>query len=193
MIKLYSTLNRNITYENFRLKDKEYFTLVYEKYWYKLYIIGYNRLRDKEICEELVQDVFVKLWEKRETLDVENLENYLTKSMKYKVIDHIRSQVSQNNYAAYYQCYVDIQQSQTEDTIALNDLQNLLEIGLNTLPEKSREIFRLSRFESWPISQIAVHLRISEKGVEYHLTKSLKKLRAYLKEFVIGMLFFLFL
>ncbi len=107
--------------------------------------------------------------------------------MKYKVIDHIRSQITKNTYKVYFETYVDLCEYQTENAVALNDLSSLLETGLNTLPEKSREVFRLSRLESWPISQIAKHLSLSEKGVEYHLTKSLKTLRVYLKEFAMSL------
>ena len=158
---------------------------------YKLYLVAFNRLKDKDACEEIVQDLFVTLWEKRESLDIRSLENYLFRSMKYRVIDHIRAQITKNNYVEYYEAYVDQTEHETENTIALNDLTAVIETGLKTLPEKSREVFRLSRLESWPKSEIATHLNLSEKGVEYHLTKSLRTLRVYLREFSVTELLFL--
>jgi RNA polymerase sigma-70 factor (family 1) len=162
--------------------DRECFSIIYNRYWYKLYLIAHRRLRDKAWCEELVQDLFVALWEKRGSLHIEHLENYLHRAMKYKVIDHIRAEITKNNYLEYFKAFVDQEDFVTEHTLAMNDLSNVIEKGLKSLPEKSRTVFRLSRLESWPVSDIAEHLNISEKGVEYHLTKSLKTLRLYLKE-----------
>jgi RNA polymerase sigma factor (sigma-70 family) len=133
--------------------------------------------------------VFVTLWEKRDSSRIVNLEHYLVKSMKYKVIDHIRSQIVKNNYLEYHKIYLEQAESQTENTVALNDLSYAIETGLRTLPERSRQVFRLSRYESWPVSEIASHLNLSEKGVEYHLTKSIRTLRIYLKEIATVVLF----
>jgi len=170
--------------ENFIHGDRASFTILYKQYWYKLFLIANRRLNDREISEELVQEIFVQLWEKRETLHIQSLEKYLVRSMKYAVIDHIRSQIIKNNYISYYKAFIDQEESDTENLVAVNDLATYLEKGLKILPDKSREVFRLSRMESWPVTKIASHLQLSEKGVEYHITKSLKTLRIYLKDFV---------
>lgn len=170
--------------ENLIQGDRSSFTIIYKKYWYKLFLIANKRLNDREISEELVQEIFVQLWEKRGTLTIICLEKYLARAMKYAVIDHIRSQIIKNNYFNYYRTFIDQNESDTENLIAINDLTTFLEKGLKSLPEKSQEIFRLSRMESWPVTKIATHLQLSEKGVEYHITKSLKTLRLYLKDFV---------
>jgi RNA polymerase sigma-70 factor (family 1) len=164
--------------------DRNSFTIIYKKYWYKLYLIAYRKLKDREIAEELVQEIFVGLWEKRSNSGIQSLERYLVCAMKYAVIDHIRCQITRNKYLEYYRAFVETDQSETEELIAMNDLASSLEIGLNSLPDKSQEVFRLSRMESWPVYKIASHLHLSEKGVEYHITKSLKTLRIVLKDFV---------
>lgn len=170
--------------ENLIQGDRSSFTVIYKKYWYKLFLIASRRLHDKSISEELVQEIFVQLWEKRGTLKIQSLENYLVRSIKYAVIDHIRSQIVKDNYISYYKTFLDQEESETENLVAVNDVTFFMEKGLKSLPEKSQEVFRLSRMENWPVTKIATHLQLSEKGVEYHITKSLKTLRIYLKDFV---------
>ena len=167
---------------------REAFTVIYEKYWYDLYQMAFRRLKQKEIAEELVQDVFVKLWENRQVLHIQQLENYLFRAIKYSVIDYIRAELVQNRYLDYHMAFVVRHDTQTEETVAYHNLESLLEKGLITLPPKSQEIFRLSRLESWSTHKIALHFSLSDKAVEYHLTKSLKVLRMYLKELVVSLL-----
>ena len=170
--------------ENLIQGDRGSFTVIYKKYWYKLFLIASRRLNDKNISEELVQEIFVQLWEKRGSLKIQSLENYLARAIKYAVIDHIRAQIVKDNYISYYKTFLDQEESETENQVAVNDMTFFMEKGLKSLPEKSQEIFRLSRMENWPVTKIATHLQLSEKGVEYHITKSLKTLRIYLKDFV---------
>jgi len=178
--------------ENFIQGDRSSFTILYKKYWYKLYLIANRRLNDKAASEELIQEIFVQLWERREALQITSLENYLVRAVRYSVIDYVRKEIVKNNYIHHYRDFVEQEASQTDDTVAANDLAASMEAGLKTLPEKSQEVFRLSRIENWPVTRIATHLQLSEKGVEYHITKSLKMLRTYLKEFVaIACFFFL--
>jgi RNA polymerase sigma-70 factor (ECF subfamily) len=171
--------------------DEQAFSAIYERYWYKVFLIAYRRLKDKELAKELVQEIFLKLWKNRLTLRITQLENYLVFAVKYAVIDHIRSNMVQDKYQAYYQLFMSTADSNTEDTLAYNDLLNTVNSGLETLPQKSREVFRLNRLENWPVPKIALHLKLSEKAVEYHLTKSLKILRAYLREYMLILLLLL--
>ena len=178
--------------ENFIQGDRSSFAILYKKYWYKLYLIAQRRLNDKAVSEELIQEIFLQLWEKRETLKINSLENYLVRAVRYSVIDYIRNEIVKNNYIHHYKSFIEQEELQTENIVAANDLAAYMEAGLKTLPEKSQEVFRLSRIENWPVTKIAAHLQLSEKGVEYHITKSLKTLRAYLKDFVaVAILFFL--
>ncbi|MCF2446516.1 sigma-70 family RNA polymerase sigma factor [Dyadobacter sp. CY345] len=178
--------------EKFVQGDRDSFTILYKKYWYKLYLIAQKRLNDRAVSEELTQEIFVQLWERRETLEINSLENYLVKAIRYAVIDYIRNEIVKNNYLHHYKAFVAHEESETENVVAVNDLSTFMEAGLKTLPEKSQEVFRLSRIENWPVARIASHLQLTEKGVEYHITKSIKTLKVYLKDFVaIAILFFM--
>lgn len=164
--------------------DRNSFTVIYKRYWYELFLVAHRRLQDKAVSEELVQEIFVQLWEKREALRIECLKHYLLRAIKYAVIDHIRTQVVRNKYLHFISVFNDLQTSEVETGIAIDDINLCVQKGLKSLPGKSQEIFRLSRVENWPVNKIATHLQLTEKGVEYHLTKSIKTLRVYLKDFV---------
>ena len=165
--------------------DEAAFLKIYELYWYKIYLIAYRRLGKKEIAEELTQDLFLKLWEKRNTLKPQKIDNYLCVAIKNAVIDHIHSALVANRYLDFHKAYGESASRQTQDTVEFDDLSHAIEKGLTNLPVKTQEVFKLSRLNSWAPDKIAKHLNLSEKTVGYHLTKSLKFMRAYLREYLL--------
>jgi len=171
--------------------DEAAFLKIYELYWYKIYLIAYRRLRKKEIAEELTQDLFLKLWEKRKTLKPQKIDNYLSVAIKNAVIDHIHSGLVASKYVDFYKAFGEsTSRQQTQDTVEFDDLSHAIERGLSNLPVKTQEVFKLSRLNSWAPDKIAKHLHLSEKTVGYHLTKSLKFMRAYLREYLLLVLYF---
>ena len=172
--------------------DEEAFTSIYKKYWYKMFLVAYRKLQHREIAEELVQDIFTRLWKERMNLRIVNLDYYLFSAVRYEVIDNMRVRSSQNEYLDYYLSFSSFEDSNTENTIAFNDLVKTIDEGLDILPEKSKEIFKLHRLEHWSIDKIAAHFQLSEKAVEYHLTKATKSIRLYLKETLISVSILIF-
>jgi len=170
--------------------DEAAFLRIYELYWYKIYLIAYRRLGKKEIAEELTQELFLKLWEKRNILKPQKIDNYLCVAIKNAVIDHIQSGLVANKYVEFYKAFAESASRQTQDTVEFDDLSVAIERGLSNLPHKTQEVFKLSRLNSWAPDKIAKHLHLSEKTVGYHLTKSLKFMRAYLKEYLLMGLYF---
>lgn len=152
------------------------FKQVYNRYWRKLFDAAYNRLRQKEACEEFVQEIFVTLWEKRASLTLTaGLSQYLFTAVKYKVIDHYRKLHTKSKYIQG----VDAEgfDNSAEETVFLNDLKALLEKVVMQLPDKCRSVYELSRIQHKSNREIALILNISEKTVEGHLTKALRTLR----------------
>ena len=171
--------------------DEAAFLKIYELDWYKVYLIAYRRLGKKEIAQELTQDLFLKLWEKRKTLKPQKIDNYLCVAIKNAVIDHIHSGLVANKYVEFYKAFGEsTSRQQTQDTVEFDDLSLAIERGLSNLPVKTQEVFKLSRLDSWAPDKIAKHLHLSEKTVGYHLTKSLKFMRAYLREYLLLVLYF---
>ncbi|MBO9614587.1 MAG: sigma-70 family RNA polymerase sigma factor [Dyadobacter sp.] len=168
--------------------DAEAFTAIYKAYWYDMFLVANRKLRNKEAAEEIVQDIFLRLWRERDTQRIENLNYYLFAAVRYEVIDHIRIKGRGFEYLDYYDSVDTIGDLNTENQLALDELLRVIDECLHILPEKTREIFRLHKLEYWPISRIAAHFGLSEKAVEYHLTKSVRLVRTHLKEVMVLLL-----
>ncbi|MGI4022861.1 MAG: RNA polymerase sigma-70 factor [Janthinobacterium lividum] len=163
------------------------FRYIYKKYWLVFYKYAYNIIRKKEISEEIVQEVFFSLWDKRNTLQItHSLEAYLFKAVKFQTLNFIRSKKVRTNYAASYAAFENTTiDNSNEENMQVNDLKNHIEIEVSKLPDKCQQIFRMSRNEHQSIKNIADVLNISHKTVENHLTKALKHLRYSLGEFLL--------
>jgi RNA polymerase sigma-70 factor (ECF subfamily) len=166
--------------------DAEAFTAIYKAYWYDMFLVANRKLQNKEVAEEIVQDIFLRLWRERGTLRIQNLNYYLFAAVRYEVIDHIRGKGPVIEYLDHYQ--FDIHDLNTENQLALDELLRVIDEGLHVLPEKTREIFRLHKLEYWPVARLARHFGLSEKAVEYHLTKSVRLVRSHLKEVMVLLL-----
>jgi RNA polymerase sigma-70 factor (family 1) len=169
--------------------DDSAFTEIYNRYWKKLYFIAYKLLKDTYIAEEIVQDVFLTLWKKKETLSINSLTQYLAAMTRYAVYHHLAK---------------DKQNQEQENALGiLNaagiseiDIDNkiLLEIILklsNKLPEKCRLVFQYNKLQDKSLADVAEQLNISQKTAEGHLTKALRLIRTNLGNSVSEFLLFL--
>ncbi|WP_375437573.1 RNA polymerase sigma-70 factor [uncultured Hymenobacter sp.] len=171
--------------------DRTAFAEIYERYWYRVFAVAYRKLKSREVAEELVQDLFAALWHKRAEQVIQQLEYYLLAAINRRVIGYLRAHQVRAAYADYCRHYQLETSHETEHSLAATDLSEAFAKALLRLPEQSREVFRLSRLEHIPVRDIAERLNLSPKAVEYHLTKSLKLLRTYLRDFTIVALIFL--
>lgn len=161
--------------------DEAAFGEIYNRYWFKLYGVAFHQTGTREEAEELVHDVFESLWQKRYSTTISHLSAYLVVSVKHLATNFIKSQITQRKYQEYL-IFHEIQQSfSTDDIVHFSDLSSAVEAVMKKLPEKTCEIFKMSRFENQSVKEIARQLNISEKGVEYHITQSLKLLKENLK------------
>ncbi|MEQ9376140.1 MAG: RNA polymerase sigma-70 factor [Imperialibacter sp.] len=180
--------NDNELLEAFQRGEKDAFIVIYERFWNRIFLIAYKSTRNKEVSEDLVQNLFLKLWDKRDLLHIKQIEAYLHSSIRNSAIDYIHSQVVRNKYLDYLKVSPPVNENNTDRMMAVSDLSKQIEEGLTQLPEKSRCIFRMNRLDHSPVEEIAQKLKISEKAVQYHLTKSLKVMRLYLKSIIFSLL-----
>ncbi|MDF7810407.1 RNA polymerase sigma-70 factor [Hymenobacter sp. YC55] len=171
--------------------DTRAFAEMYERYWYQLLEAAYGKLNSREAAEEVVQDVFTALWHKRQTNNIQHLKSYLFTAVRYRIIDSIRLRLSETGYLHYSRTHLPEPDHSTEDTIAAHDLSGALEASLTQLPEHTRQVFLMSRFEHQTVPEIAGQLNLSRKTVEYHLTRALKLLRVSLRDFIAVLLVYL--
>lgn len=156
---------------------------IYDRYWQLLYRLAYQKIRSKETAEELVQELFISLWTKRQGATIRALRPYLLTALRFSIIDHIESSMVHERFIDYYESFLAQHDEKPADDLALQDLTEAIEKSLQTLPEKSQQVFRLSRFDCLTIPEIADRLDLSEKAIECHLSKALKVVRANLRDF----------
>jgi RNA polymerase sigma-70 factor (ECF subfamily) len=185
--------NEQLLLQNLREGSVEAFEQIFKLYWRPLYILAKSKVSEHDEAEEIIQNIFSTLWEKRESLLITNLSFYLQRSVKNRVLNLIRERVTQQKYWDHYKTFLPDLRI-TENSVAFNDLNEAVEEAVNLLPEKSREVFKLSRMEGRTNAEIAHLMHLSEKAIEYHLTKSLRKLRLHLRDHILilpllGMMF----
>jgi RNA polymerase sigma-70 factor (ECF subfamily) len=170
--------------------DELAFAEIYERYYAPLHAQARRKLPSAHDAEELVQDLFVALWHKRHTAVIQQLNAYLFTALKYRVIDCVRARLVRKNYAATFPQNLAKPDRGTEETVAAADLSAALAASVGSLPGHAQEVFRLSRMEHRSVPEIAAHLHVSAKTVEYHLSRSLKLLRLHLRDFLVGVALF---
>ncbi len=162
------------------------FRAIYQRYGRRCFGLAFQKLRSKEAAEEITQNIFISLWERRHQLAIQNLESYLMVSVKYQTLNYIESKLTREKFSLTLpsQYAEGSSENTVENTVFVQDLMNALENALNSLPEKTCEAYRLSRFENLSGKEIAERMNLSEKSVEYHISQSLKFLRSQLKDFI---------
>ncbi|RIV21193.1 sigma-70 family RNA polymerase sigma factor [Fibrisoma montanum] len=159
------------------------FEEIYRRYWYKLFGIAYHQTGTREEAEELVHDLFEQLWNRRGQSAIRHLSTYLVVAIKHLTTNYIKSQITHRKYQEYL-IMNELQHTlATDQAVQFTDLSKAVDEAMKKLPEKSVEIFKLSRFENQSVRDIAQRMNLTEKAVEYHITKSLKVLKEQLKAF----------
>jgi RNA polymerase sigma-70 factor (family 1) len=164
--------------------DEKAFAELFKRYWRKVHAMAYTRLKSKAATEEIVQELFISLWDKRATQSIQHLSSYLYQAVKFKVLNYIHSKLVEEKYWDYYKNFIPQKEDATAIAVEYSDLMEAIEDGMQQLPEKSKRVFRLNRLEGHSVSEIANLLNLSEKAIQYHLTQSVKKLRMHLKNYI---------
>jgi RNA polymerase sigma-70 factor (family 1) len=159
-----------------RKGDETAFTHIYNAYWDKLYYIANRLLKDSNAAEEIVQEVFLTLWKKKETLTIDSINPYLAAMTRYAVYRYLakqkifkvkENQVGQLNASAVFEIDVD-------NKILLEIITELS----NKLPEKCRLVFQYNKLQDQSLADVAAQLGMSQKTAEAHLTKALRVIRS---------------
>lgn len=160
------------------------FTALYNRYWRKLFVVANYRVGNLEEAEEIVQDIFTALWNRRCALVLtSDLGKYLAVSVKYRVIKTLDKHYNKQRYIDSLVLSEQFDNS-TEEKLAVDELSEELAKYVKQLPERCQLVFRLRREEGLSQKQISETLQISEKTVEAHLGKAFKTLRIKLGNFM---------
>jgi RNA polymerase sigma-70 factor, ECF subfamily len=170
--------------------DERTIELLFKTYFKRLVYFAIRYLKDEDTAKEVVHDVFINVWEKRESVDREkSIKSYLYTAVYNRSLNHIRDNKKIDNSLQVDESIVS-GSSEFQDIMQENELQSAIEDAVQQLPEKCREVFVMSRYQEMKYAEIGESLNISVKTVEAQVTKALKILRKALSEYM--MIFFMF-
>ncbi len=160
-------------------KDNEAaFAQIYQRYAEGLAGFAASKLYSIEDAQDLIHDLFVKLWsDRKELIITSNLKTYLFTIARYRIIDKIRKNITREEYAGMIQSLTQAYEPGIEQFIAAKELKHTIEKSLQELSPKVRQIYHLSREEHLSNREIAEKLGLSEQTVKNQLSTALKHLR----------------
>lgn len=177
---------------NLKQGNKEAFQNLFEEYAKRIFVFAKGYLKSKEEAEEVVQEVFVKIWNVRASINTElSFKSYLFKITYNYIRELFLKKNRENSYKHEILDFAVDFDNRTEERIDYHSLLELVEKLIDRLPPRQREIIILKRKQGLPIKEIASILDISTRTVEKHLSEALKFLKRELSdEHIAGLLFF---
>lgn len=157
------------------------FSIIFKRYWKKLYAYAFKIYKDEAVCEDIVQEIFISLWKNASNTVILNLEAYLLRAVKYKIANQIRN-------LKFELQHIEVLETIADPSFSVNDLEYVdfernINEQINKLTPKCREVFLLSRIEHFTNAEIAVKLNLSIHTVEKHISNALKQLRLNSKSY----------
>ncbi|MCM4162500.1 RNA polymerase sigma-70 factor [Arenibacter sp. A80] len=169
---------------------KHAFETLFRLYYSKLVHIARGYLVYQQEAENIVQNVFLRIWENKECLgEVSNINSYLYTMTKNLCLDQLKHEKVKRNYLDNsYRIKSEIQYNFIQDEAASllleNELEDKIIQSIELLPEKCKNIFKKSRLEGLKHSEIAAELGVSHRTVDNHIANALRHLRLHLREFI---------
>ena len=175
----------NLLFSLVKQDNKSAFDTLFRKYYIRLCRFAYNFLPSKPMAEEIVQEVFVRLWEQRQQISINtSFLAYLYTSVRNQSMNELKK----NKIRKYYEDEFTVQKSLTDETTIDNSeeerIKKAIERACRQLPPKCREIFELSRNDGLTYEEIAEYLSLSKKTVENQMAIAFQKLRQHLEPYL---------
>lgn len=170
--------------QKLKSNDQQAFQQIFDKYWKVLYTYASRFIHDEYVADEIVQKLFIRLWEKRVELTIQSLPQYLHMSVKNGCIDYVRSQLNRETEWKQYSQFLPIVLASPEEEYLSTETLERLRSRLGLLPKKSKEIFEKNKMDGLTVKQIAQLMKLSKKTVEYHLTKANKFIKRDIGKFI---------
>ncbi|WP_443939211.1 RNA polymerase sigma factor [Pedobacter sp. MW01-1-1] len=157
--------------------DRRAFAQLFDRYHDLVYTQLYNKLRDQAEANDIVQDVFLKLWSSRKELDVQNLPAYLYTIARNQLFSLLRHKAVVDAYTNSYENFVQNGSIQADYLIREKQLREIIQKEIEALPPRMREVFKKSREEHMTNREIAMEFQLSEHTVADQIKKALRQLR----------------
>lgn len=164
--------------------DQAVFKTIFDHYFQRLYLSSLKLVREQDIAEEIVHDVFVSLWNRAEPITLHtSFEGYIFRSIRNRSINYLNKKYVNTETGLEEQVFHLASGDDSNASMELKELNELIQVGLDKMSPTTKTVFSLSRFEDLSYKEIADQLGCTIKNVEYHMGKSLKFLRGHLADY----------
>lgn len=165
-------------------RNSDTFDLIFREYYTNLSRFAFTYVKDEAVAEEIVQDVFVNLWQKQELKEIASIRSFLYISVRNKSLNYLRDHKTRTLHENEFAMELERNLHYEDNAYEHKQLEELVKIAIEELPEKCREIFELSRNQNLTYQQIADQLNISTKTVENQIGIAIKKLKIKLHDYM---------
>jgi RNA polymerase sigma-70 factor (family 1) len=154
------------------------FDIIYKKYSKKVFKFGYSILKSTEESENLIQDVFLNLWENRhKVVNDSSIKSYVFTITYNSAISVLRKKAREDKFVEYLKSLQELHEEPVNVEIEFNELSGKLDTILNKLPPRQKEVYQLHKIDGLTYKQIAERLNISVNTIENHMAGALKTIR----------------
>ena len=161
--------------------DQRALQQLFDWHYVSLCRVALRLVHRAEVAEEIVQDVFVYLWEKRDDYQIStSAAAYLARAVRNRCLNHLKSRAARYDWSQEIQDYQHPVDTAPDDTLQVTELTAALEHILPQLPERCQLVFSLIRYEERSYQEVADQLGVSVKAIEYHMGKALRLIRQHL-------------
>ena len=191
---MFHGLTNKELFNKIRRSDEAAYEELYDRMATALMIYAYKRLdNDLEVAKDVVQEVFINIWERRFELDVPgHIDAFLYKSVLYNLLNKIRKEKSKSNYLEYFSTYYQSVGESVDEEYLEKEFFEILDIEIAALPTRMRQVFELRFYGQKTNDEVAGELGISKHTVATQMKRALKVLRGKLGKNYIWFLVILF-
>lgn len=169
--------------------SEEAFEVLYLRHWENIYKAAFVLLKDSSASKDVVQDIFIWLWQKRNQLEIQTLPAYLKTAVKFKVANYIRSgNFRESFFETLGKLTITENAPEAAEITEMKELKAIIINAVELLPDKCRTIYKLSRNENLTNQQIADQLGLSVKTVEGQMTIALRRIKGAIGPYLLSLL-----
>jgi len=189
----FNIINTNEIISRLKNDDRSAMDDLFKFYYTRLFLFSKSILKIENEIDDILQEVFVKIWVNRKKIDnVETFNSYIFTITKNEILNLIRTNLRDQAFREQLYLLSVAEEYHTQDQIEFNEIQTNIDKIVTNLPPKRRQVFLLSRNEGLSNKEIAQNLNISEKTVEDHITHAIKYIKMSLKGIgIISILYFI--
>ncbi|WP_164111839.1 MULTISPECIES: RNA polymerase sigma factor [Sphingobacterium] len=171
-----------------KMKNEGAYTEIYVRHWHSLYLHAYKILENEEEAKDVIQELFITLWDKSDHLEIKtNLRAYLYVSARHRILNRIRkNKIGTAFIDTIAESLNDIDNS-TIEAISERELMTIIDEEINLLPPRMKQVFEMSRKEMMSNKEIAARLGTSESTIKKQISNSIKQLRTNLDKYSLSL------